>query len=150
MNISSDELRTIQLGPMWVLSALAGTCSRFDADELAAFWDTVVAVALRTPEPARQLLTSTSGDRSGLLLDFELDDRPVVSGLGQMVAVLDRLGPPTGLDYRRALVNIAVGLGRARGPFGRRMTPQDEQMVLLIATLLEVESAPGLPDEVLV
>ena len=150
MDISSDELRTLQLGPVWVLSALAGTCSRFDADELAAFWDTVVAVALRTPEPARQLLTSTSGDRSGLLLDFELDDRPVVSGLGQVMAVLDRMGPPVGPDYRLALVNIAIGLGLARGPFGRRMTPQDEHMVLLIATLLEVESAPGLPDEVLV
>ena len=70
MNISSDELRTLQLAPVWVLSALAGTCSRFDVDELAAFWDTVVAVALRTPESARQLLTSTSGDRSGLLLYF--------------------------------------------------------------------------------
>ena len=150
MNISSDELRTLQLGPVWVLSALAGTCSRFDADELAAFWDTVVAVALRTPEPARQLLISTSGDRTGLLLDFELDDRPVVSGLRQVVEVLDRLGPAVGPDYRQALVNIAVGLGRARGPFGRRMTPQDEQMVLLIATLLGVESVPGLPDEVLV
>jgi hypothetical protein len=150
MNVSSDELRTLQLGPLWVLSALAGTCSQFDTDELAAFWDTVVAVALRTPEPARQLLTSTSGDRSGLLLDFELDDRPVVSGLGQVMGVLDRLGAPIGPDYRLALVNIAIGMGRARGPFGRRMTPQDEQMVLLLATLLEVESAPGLPEDVLV
>lgn len=150
VNISSDEQRTLQLGPLWVLSALAGTSSRFDADELAAFWDTVVEVALRTPEPARQLLTSTSGDRSGLLLDFELDDRPVVSGLAQVLAALDKIGLPTGPDYRLALVNIAIGLGRARGPYGRRTTPEDEQMVLLIAALLEVDSAPGLPEEMLV
>ena len=150
MNISSDELRTLQLGPLWVLSALAGRSSRFDADELSAFWDTVVAVALRTPEPVRQFLTSTSIDRTGLLLDFELDDRPVVSGLGHVLAVLDKLGAPAGLEYRLALVNIAIGLGRARGPYGRRTTPEDEQMILLIAALLEIESAPGLPDDLLV
>jgi hypothetical protein len=150
VNISSDELRTLQQGPLWVLSALAGTCSRFDSDELAAFWDTVVAVALRTPEPARQLLISTTHDRSGLLLSFELDDRPVVSGLSQVLAALDILGSPTGPDYRLALVNLAIGLGRARGPYGRRTTPEDEQMILLIAALLEVESAPGLPQEMLV
>ena len=150
MNISSDELRTLQLGPLWVLSALAGRCSGFEPEELAAFWDTVVAVALRTPEPTRRLLTSTSTDRTGLLLDFELDDRPVVSGLAHVLAVLDKLAPPTGPDYRLSLVNIAIGLGRARGPYGRRTTPEDEQMILLIAALLEIESAPGLPDEVLV
>jgi hypothetical protein len=150
VNISSDELRTLQLGPLWVLSALAGRCSRFGDDELAAFWDTVVAVALRTPQPARQVLTSTSTDRSGLLLDFELDDRPVVSGLAQVLAALDKLGPPVNQDYRLALVTIAIGLGRARGPYGRRTTPEDEQMILLIAALLDVESAPGLPDEVMV
>ena len=67
-----------------------------------------------------------------------------------MLAVLDKIGPPAGPDYRLALVNIAIGLGRARGPYGRRITPEDEQMILLIAALLEIESAPGLPDEVLV
>ena len=69
MNISSDALRTLQLAPLWVLRALAGRCSRFDDDELAAFWDTVVAVALRTPEPARQFLTSTSIDRTAVGAD---------------------------------------------------------------------------------
>ena len=144
MDLSSEDLRTLQLGPVWVLSALAGSYSRFDPEELAAFWDTVVAVTLRTPQPARDLLISTSTDRAGLLLAFELDDRPVVSGLSHVVRVLDRIGPPTGLDFRMALVRIAVGLGRIRGPYGRRPTPQDEQMILLIAALLDVESVPGL------
>jgi hypothetical protein len=149
MNIPSDDLRSLQLGPLWVLSALAGTYSRFEPDELAAFWDTVVDVALRSPGPIRQLLTSTSIDRSGLLLAFELDDRPVVSGLGHVMAVLEKMGPDMGSGYRLALVNIAIGMGKARGPYGRRITPEDEQMILLIAALLEVESAPGLPEEIL-
>ena len=144
MDLSSEDLRTLQLGPVWVLSALAGSYGRFDTDELAAFWDTVVAVTLRTPMPARDLLVSTSIDRTGLLLAFEVDDRPVVSGLSQVMRVLDRVGPPTGPDFRMALVRIAMGLGRIRGPYGRKPTPQDEQMILLIAALLDVESEPGL------
>ena len=144
MDLSSEDLRTLQLGPVWVLSALAGSYSRFEPEELAAFWDTVVAVTVRTPQPARDLLISTSTDRTGLLFAFELDDRPVVSGLSHVVRVLDRIGPPTGPDFRMALVRIALGLGRIRGPYGRRPTPQDEQMIMLIAALLDIDSVPGL------
>jgi hypothetical protein len=144
--MSPDELRTLQLGPLWVLSALAGTYARFDRDELAAFWDTVVAVALAAPQSARDVLVSIGGNRAGLLLDFELDDRPVVSGLGHVMKVLDKLGPPVGPAYRQCLVDIAIGMGRARGPYGRRVTPEDEQMILLIAALLDVDLEPGLAD----
>ena len=84
INLQPADTRTLQFGPLWVLSALAGTYNRFQSYELAAFWDTLVAVALRTPRPAREILTSMAEDRSGLLLDFELDDRPVVSGLRQI------------------------------------------------------------------
>jgi len=144
VDVSSADLRTLQLGPLWVLSALAGSYSQFDRDELAAFWDTVVAVTLRTPPPARDLLISTSRDRAGLLLAYELDDRPIVSGLSHVLQALERVGPPTGPDFRMALVQIALDLGRARGPYGRKLTAQDEQMIFLIAALLEIESVPGL------
>jgi hypothetical protein len=138
----SDEQRTLQFGPLWVLSALAGTYSRFDTVELAAFWDFVVEVALRTPEPARGILTSTTVDRTSLLLDFELDGRPVVSGLSHVVALLDRMGPPTDQDYRSALLRIGGAIARARGPYGRRITEDDEQKLLLVAALLDIESTP--------
>ena len=141
---SLDDLRTLQLGPLWVLSALAGTYARFDPDELDAFWDTVVAVALRTPQPARELLISISADRTGLLLDFELDDRPVVSGLGPGAG---RAGQAGAVDRpglsASAWSTSRSGLGRARGPYGRRITPEDEQMILLIAALLDVDVGAG-------
>jgi len=53
MNLEPADMRTLQFGPFWVLSALAGTYNRFESYELVAFWDTVVAVALRAPLPAR-------------------------------------------------------------------------------------------------
>ena len=136
-----DDQRTLQFGPLWVLSALAGT-TRFDSFELDAFWDTLVQVALRTPEPARGILTSTTLDRAGLLRDFTLDGRPVVSGLSHVVALLDRMGPPVDQDYRSALLRVGGAVARARGPYGRRATEDDEQKLLLVAALLEIESEP--------
>jgi len=139
--VRSNDQHTLRFGPLWVLSALAGT-TRFDSFELDAFWDTVVEVALRTPEPARGILTSTTVDRAGLLRDFALDGRPVVSGLSHVVALLDRMGPPVDQDYRSALLRVGGAVARARGPYGRRATENDEQKLLLVAALLEIESEP--------
>jgi hypothetical protein len=137
------DQRTLQFGPLWVLSAMSGTYTRFDEFELAAFWDSVVEVALRSPEPVRGILTSTAADRPGLLLDFGLDGRPVVSGLSHVVELLDRIGPPLDQAYRSALLSIGAGLARARGPFGRRITEDDSQKLLLLGALLEIEEPDG-------
>ena len=150
MNLKPAELRTLQFGPLWVLSSVAGTYGRFKSYELAAFWDTVVAVALRTPLPARDILTSMAQDRTGLLLDFELDDRPVVSGLRQIMLILDRIEAGRSADFRLALLRIGVGVARNRGPYGRGITPQDEQLLQLIAALLELGSLSDINDDILV
>ena len=146
MRLEPAEMRTLQFGPLWVLSALAGTYNRFKAYELAAFWDTVVAVALRTSYPARDLLTSLAEDRSGLLLDFELDDRPVVSGLRQILEILGHTEPETSSGYRLALLRIGIDIARNRGPYGRTITPEQEQLLLLLAELLEIDAAADLGD----
>jgi len=139
-------MRTLQFGPFWILSAIAGTYNRFKSYELEAFWDTVVAVALRTSRPARDILTSMAEDRPGLLLDFELDDRPVVSGLRHIVDILNRLEPEALSAFRLALLRIGVGIARNRGPYGRTITPEHEQLLELIAELLEMDSAPDIGD----
>jgi hypothetical protein len=139
-------MRTLQFGPLWVLSALAGTYNRFKTYELAAFWDTVVAVALRTPYPARDILTSLAEDRPGLLLDFELDDRPVVSGLRQILEILGPIEPETSSGYRLALLRIGIDIARNRGPYGRTITPEHEQLLLLLAELLDIDSVADLGD----
>jgi hypothetical protein len=140
LNLKPAEMRTLQFGPLWVLSAVAGTYNRFQSYELAAFWDTIVAVALRTPRPARDILTSMAEDRSDLLLDFGLDDRPVVSGLLQILEILNRFEPETSNDFRRALMHIGIDVARNRGPYGRTITPEHEQLLLLLAELLEIDS----------
>ena len=139
-------MRTLQFGPFWILSAVAGTYNRFKSYELEAFWDTVVAVAVRTSRPARDILTSMAEDRPGLLLDFELDDRPVVSGLRHIVDILNRLEPGASSAFRLALLRIGVGIARNRGPYGRTISPEHEQLLELIAVLLEMDYAPDIGD----
>ncbi len=131
----SEDVRTLQLGPLWVLSALVGTHTRFSELDLLAFWDAVVSEGLRAPQDARDLLSTLTVDRSGLLLDFELDERSVVSGLRDVVTVL---GPDERVEgYRRALVRIGGAVARARGPYGRQISSEDLNRLLLVAQLLD-------------
>ena len=150
MEFASKDLCTLQLGPLWVLSALTGTAARFRSYELDAFWDTVVAVTLRTPATARDILISIAQDRAQLLLEFELLNEPVVSGLRHVVAALDRGTADVAADYKLAVFRIGLGIGRSRGPYGRAITPGDEQLLLLIAELLELDVVPPIVDDVLV
>jgi len=130
----SEDVRTLQLGPLWVLSALVGT-TRFTALDLAAFWDAVVSEGLRAPRDTRGVLGSMTLDRSGLLLDLELDGRSVLSGLRDVVSVL---GPEERVEgYRRALVRIGGAVARARGPYGCQISTEDLNRLLLVAQLLD-------------
>ena len=108
----SEDLRTLQLGPLWVLSALVGRHSSFAAPDLAAFWDALVAVSLRSPGPTRELLTSVAADRDSLLMAYELDGRSVVSGLHDVLAAL---GPEPGL--------LVVDCDLEQIPAARRLLP---------------------------
>ena len=146
--IASEDLRTLQLAPLWVLSSLSGTHASFPSYELEAFWDAVVEVSLRTPSGAREILGSLAADRTGLVLDYELDDRSVVTGLAHALTAMDRLDPTTAADYKIALLRIGVALGRARGPYGRSISPRDEQTLLLVAELLELRRTPPVAEDV--
>ena len=131
----SEDVRTLQLGPLWVLSALVGTHTRFDQPDLDAFWDAVVSEGLRAPAATRALLGTLAVDRAGLLLDLELDGRSVVSGLRDVVTVL---GPEERVEgYRRVLVRIGGAVARARGPYGRQISSEDLNRLLLVAQLLD-------------
>ena len=132
-----DDRRTLQLGPLWVLSALVGTHTGFARADLAAFWDAVVATGLRSSVATRELLCSLTVDRDGLVGDFELDDRSVVSGLHDVVAALGRGTDEQAVDYKRALLWIGAATGRARGPYGTQLSTEDLQRLLLVAQLVD-------------
>jgi hypothetical protein len=137
---SESESLTLRLGAVWMLSALVGQ-TRFDADEQDAFWDCVTDAALRTDGLARQILEAMAADRKWLFDEFQLDDRPIVSGLNMVVHLLERADAAEADPVRSTLVAVGRGFARARGPFGRRVTVEDERILTLLEQLLQPESA---------
>ncbi|MEW1952040.1 hypothetical protein [Terrabacter sp. NPDC080008] len=129
------ELATLRLAPVGVLSAITGRV-RFDDDERAAFWDAVTDAALRSTGPGRELLGTAATERRWLFDEFQLDSRPIVSGLLAVTRLLERMSPDIREDVRASILRIGESVARARGPFGRRMTAQDEQALLLVGQLL--------------
>lgn len=135
-----NPLHVLQLGPVWMLSAITGSGTRFAALDRDVFWDTVRAVADRTSGAAYGVLQSVLAAGPDLFLDFELDERPLVSGLRDVSEVLDASDTELAADYRLALLRIGVGLAKARGPYGRQVSPENEQLLLLLAELLDLRS----------
>src|SRR4029453_6110266 len=139
---SEPEWLTLRLGGIWIVSALVGR-TRFDADEQNAFWDCLTDVAVAAGSLDRRILQGTAANRRWLFDEFELDGRPIVSGLNAVVVLLERADAGQARRVRATLLGLGQRFGLARGPFGRRMTVEDEQTLLLIEQLLQTDSAPA-------
>jgi hypothetical protein len=132
---SDAEWLTLQFGPVWVVSALVGR-SRLDELEEAAMWRSVDDA----PEDSSlgwQLMRAMTLNREWLLDEFQLDDRPIVSGLNDVASLLERVPPEVSRDVRDFMLRVGSGLARARGPFGQRISDQDALTLQLVAQLLE-------------
>ncbi|MFP5281962.1 MAG: hypothetical protein ACLGIF_00745 [Actinomycetes bacterium] len=134
--IAPRAWHTLRLGPMWVFSAITGRCSRFHPMEEAAFWRSVEAAAAVTSGLPHQVLTDMLADRATLFMEFELEDRPVVSGLIAVVAVLREVDHAEARDFRAVLNGLGEDVARIRGPYGQTVSREDAQMLALIAELL--------------
>lgn len=132
-----DPLHVLQFGPLWMLSAVTGTES-FAAVDREVFADVLHSVIHRTPVEARAVLQTVADAGPDLFLDFELDDRSLVSGIRHIADVLSKSDPEFAADYKLALLRIGVGIAKARGPYGRQVSAESEQQLLLVAELLDM------------
>lgn len=133
---SESEWHTLQLGPVWVVSALVGR-SHFDELEREAFWRSVDDAPMGAVGLPWQLMQAVIRNREWLFDEFLLDDRSIVTGLAQVASLLESVPPGVSRETRETILRVGAGVALARGPFGRRMTDQDVQMLNLIAQLLE-------------
>jgi hypothetical protein len=76
-------------------------------------------------------------NRDWLLDEFMLDYRSIVTGLSEVALLLERAPAQVSRETRDAMLRVGTDLARARGPFGRRVSDQDAQMLQLVAQLLE-------------
>lgn len=131
---SESEWLTLQLGPVWIVSALTGR-SFFDDLEEEAFWR-AVDQGPETSPLSWQLTQAMVRNKGWLVSEFMLEDRSIVTGLSQIAALLERV-PHDSRETRETMLRIGAGFARARGPFGQRMSDQDAQLLQLTAQLLE-------------
>ncbi len=132
---SDAEWLTLQIGPVWVVSAVVGR-SRLDELEQAAFWRSVDDAPQDSPM-GWQLARAMTLNRKWLLDEFQFDNRPIVSGLNDVASLLERVPPEVSRDVRDFMLRVGSGLARARGPFGQRISDQDALTLQLVAQLLE-------------
>ena len=133
---SDTEWLTLQLGPVWVVSALLGR-NHFDELEKEAFWRAVEDAPVGDSPITWALMQAASRNRDWLLDEFILDDRSIISGLSAVASLLERVPADSSRAVREAILRVGSGVARARGPFGRRITDIDALMLELLAQLLE-------------
>ena len=132
-----DPLQVLQLGPLWMLSAVTGTES-FTPLDREVFAEVLASVLCRTQVEARAVLQTVADAGPDLFLDFELDDRSLVSGIRHIAEVLAASDPELAADYKIALLRIGLGIAVARGPYGRQASAESEQQLLRVAELLDM------------
>ena len=105
---SDAEWLTLRLGPVWVISAVIGR-NRFDELEQEAFFDSVEQAPVGETALAWQLMQDISRDREWLFDEFFLDDRSIVSGLGQVASLLERVPPEVSRETRETMLRVGFG-----------------------------------------
>lgn len=137
--LTPAQSRTLQLAPLWVLSAIVGRQREFHPLELAAFWRAVDDAAAGAVGLASAVPTALSSNFSQLLKEFEDEQRSVVTGLWDVVGILTRLDREVSRPFVATVLEIGERFCRARGSFGQVISREDRQMLLLLAALLELE-----------
>lgn len=143
---SDPDWQALQFGPLWVASAVVGR-SWFDELERRAFATSLLDAPQGNLALPWQLMQAVARNQDDLFDHFVHDNRSIASGLTQVVALLTQVDIETSRLTREAMLRVGVGLARARGPFGRQVTEQDAQQLLLVALLLETpfETTEGQP-----
>jgi len=139
--LSPTQWRTLQLTPLWVFSAIVGRQRDFDPLELAAFWRAVDEAAAGADGLAKAVPESLSANFAVLLKDFETEQRSVVTGLWDVVIILNGLDREVSRPLVATVLEIGERLCRARGSFGRVISREDAQTLLLLGALMELESS---------
>jgi hypothetical protein len=145
-DLTQQDWQTLQTAPLWVLTAVVGRQSKFDPLELAAFWRVIDATAAGSDGLAKTVLESVSGNFSAQLSLYERNEQSVVAGLWDVMSILNRQDALVRGPFTTALLEVGEGISRARGPYGRTISREDKQTLLLLATLLEIEPTVGIFD----
>lgn len=142
-----DDLdrKTLTFAPLWVYSALTGSHSTVPSQALEALWTSIREAVADARGLGRDVLLDLLTEPD-VLVSYELDGRPVATGLLRVAEVLGRL-PAQDADAVREVLLVSYGqrIARARGPFGRSISREDQETLELVAELLDLDEADPRP-----
>lgn len=134
-----EDLQIFRSGPFWLLSALTGQPSP-GSDERRMCEEALGSLANKyAPDIGHLLLDVDDEDAVRLATS---DDRSVATGLTDIAMALRRLDAKTAANYRRTLLTFGFMIAKAHGPFGKSITPEDGQTLVVCASLLDHTGEP--------
>jgi hypothetical protein len=131
------QWRTLQFAPFLILSGVSGRYRGFADEEMLVF-ERWLAEASRAPGVlSREILAPVSADVTEFAEAYAQYDDTIVSGLTAVAEILVGQPPLEVQLFRDALIDVlGMGLGRARGPYGRELTNEGEQMLTMLDEFL--------------
>ena len=133
----SAQWRTLQLAPFLILSGVSGRYRDFAVEEMVVFERWLDEAARAPGSLNREVLSSVAADITGLAAEYARYDGTIVSGLAAVGDILVCQPEPEVDAFRGALVQVlGTGIARARGPYGKQLTTESEQMLEMLEEFL--------------
>ncbi len=133
----SVQWQALQLAPFLVLSGVSGRYRHFAVEEVAVFERCLDAAASAPGNLNREVLSSVASDLTALTADYESYGGTIVSGLTSVGNVLADQPLPEIDAFRSALIHVlGAGIARARGPYGKQLTTESAQMLMMMEDFL--------------
>ncbi len=126
------EWKTLQFGPLWVFSSVAGIDDEIDQREYAALSDVVSTAATLRGNLVREVMVSLAANFDQTLDEYGRDERPADVGLAEVARLVDEKGPTQEAQmFKGTLVNLAFRFANTSGgEVGRNSISDDEAAVI--------------------
>ena len=135
--LDSVQWRTLQFAPFLILSGVSGRYGNFAAEEVVVFERWLDAAARAPGSLSREVLSSVAADLTELSTEYECYGGTIVSGLTAVSDVLVHQPQPEIEAFRSALIHVlGAGIARARGPYGKVVTTENSQMLVMMEEFL--------------
>lgn len=134
---SDDQWRTLEFAPFLVLSGVSGRYRGFAPEELVVFERWLAAASEAPGALNRELLGSVHTQLDELTVAYSQFEGTITSGLTQVAEILSGPTADEGQLLRESLIQVlGHGLAKARGPYGRVLTTEAEQMLTMLDEFL--------------